>query len=208
MPKPTATQLWVYAALGVAIVALGLRSLLAPAAPPPPGTTPGPSPRTATSAGAVTVAEAAPAPMVVVHVVGAVADPGLYRLRDGARVADALERAGGTTAKAALDGVNLAARVADGQQVVVPRRGAVAAPAVAGPGGAPAATGAPAGGPVSLASATLEQLDTLPGVGPATAQKILDAREAAGGFRSVDDLANVPGIGPKKLAALRDAVAP
>lgn len=208
MPRPTATQLWVYAALGVAIVALGLRSLLAPAAAPaPPGTTPGPSPQTATT-GAVTVAQTAPSTAIVVHVVGAVAEPGLYRLRDGARVADALERAGGTTGKAALDGVNLAAKVADGQQVVVPRRGAAGAPAVTGPGGASVATGAPAGGPVSLSSATLEQLDTLPGVGPATAQKILDHRDASGGFRSVDDLASVPGIGPKRLAALRDAVAP
>jgi competence protein ComEA len=140
-----------------------------------------------------------PAERVYVDVVGAVRRPGLYRLREGARVADALARAGGVTPKAQLQLVNLAARVADGEQVVVPRRGA---PVAAG-GSAPA----PAG-PVHLNSATLEQLDALPGVGPVTAQKILDYRQQHGGFGSVDELDAVPGIGPARLENLRGLVAP
>ena len=107
------------------------------------------------------------------YVVGAVRRAGLVRLSEGARVADALERAGGPTRRADLTAVNLAAPVADGQQIVVPLRVTGAAGAAAG-----AATGAPAR--VSLASATLEQLDELPGIGPVTAQKILDWRQAHG----------------------------
>ena len=105
------------------------------------------------------------------------------------------------TAKGDLNAINLAAKVADGQQVVVPRRGA--AGVAAGGGAVP---GAPASAPVNLNSATAEQLDTLDGVGPATATKILEWRQAHGGFRSVEDLAQVPGIGPKKLAALKPKV--
>jgi competence protein ComEA len=138
-----------------------------------------------------------------VHVVGAVHDPGVYRLADGARVQDAIARAGGATARADLQAINLAAKVADGQQVVVPRRGT--APAAASPG-APAAAAGAASAPVNLNSATAEQLDTLDGVGPSTAQKILDFRTAHGGFSSVDDLAQIPGIGPKKLESLRQQV--
>src|SRR5262245_5984089 len=139
---------------------------------------------------------------VVVDVVGAVRRPGLYRLRQGSRIADAVARAGGATAKADLAQVNLAAPLADGEQVVVPRRGAVGA--AAGSGSSP---GVPAG-PVQLSTATLEQLDTLPGVGPATAQKILDYREKHGAFSSVDELDAVPGIGPKRLEQLRELVVP
>jgi competence protein ComEA len=129
----------------------------------------------------------------------------LYRLRDGSRVADALARAGGVTAKAELELVNRAALVADGEQIVVPRRGA--AVAAAGGGGAGAGTGVSTG-PVHLNSATIEQLDALSGVGPVTAQKIVDYREQHGGFRSVDELDAVPGIGPARLEQLRGAVAP
>jgi competence protein ComEA len=138
-----------------------------------------------------------------VDVVGAVRRPGLYRVRSGARVADAVAHAGGPTRKADLQLVNLAALVADGEQVVVPRRGAGgAATAAAGaPGSAPT-------GPVHLNGATLEQLDGLPGVGPVTAQKIIDYRTQHGGFGSVDELDAVPGIGPARLADLRPLVAP
>jgi competence protein ComEA len=139
---------------------------------------------------------------VVVNVVGAVRRPGLYRLRDGSRIADAVARAGGVTPKAQVELVNLASRVSDGEQIVVPRRGAVAASA----GGAGSAA-APAG-PVHLNSATLEQLDALPGVGPVTAQKILAFREEHGAFASVDELDAIPGIGPARLEQLRDLVAP
>jgi competence protein ComEA len=141
-------------------------------------------------------------PKVVVDVTGAVRRPGLYRLPDGARVADAVERAGGPTRTAFLEGVNLAAPLADGQQVLVPRK-------VTSIGGG-AAAGAPTAsvGPVSLSAATLEQLDTLPGVGPVTAQKILDYRTANGAFRSLEELDAVPGIGPATIEELRDLVVP
>jgi competence protein ComEA len=143
----------------------------------------------------------AQAKRIYVDVVGAVRRPGLYRLRAGARVADALRRAGGPTPKAQLELVNLAALIADGEQVVVPRRGA----AVVAAGGA---AGAATSGPVHLNSATVEQLDELPGVGPVTAQKIIDYRTQHGGFGSVDELDAVPGIGPARLADLRPLVAP
>jgi competence protein ComEA len=145
----------------------------------------------------------APAPesRLFVDVVGAVRRPGLYRLAQGSRVADALARAGGTTRKAQLELVNLAAPIADGEQIVVPRRGAVG---VAAQGG----VGTASTGPVHLNTATLEQLDALPGVGPVTAQKIVDYRQKHGAFGSVDELDAVPGIGPARLDELRDLVAP
>jgi competence protein ComEA len=146
------------------------------------------------------VEAAAPAALVV-HVVGAVHRPGLYRLRDGSRIADAVRRAGGATKRADLSLVNLAAPVADGVQVVVPRRVPAGAAAAAGSAQAPA-------GPVHLNTATLEQLDELPGVGPATAQKILDFRQEHGAFTSVDELDAVPGIGPARLEQLRELTAP
>ncbi len=146
-----------------------------------------------------------PAARVVVDVVGAGRRPGLYRLEQGSRIADAVARAGGATGKADLAQVNLAAPLADGEQVVVPKRGAPGA----APGGA--GVGARAGastGPVHLSTATLEQLDSLPGVGPVTAQKILDYRAKHGAFSSVDELDAVPGIGPSRMDQLRDLVAP
>lgn len=142
----------------------------------------------------------APAAKVVVHVVGAVRRAGLYRLRDGSRVADAVARAGGATRRADLAGVNLAAPVADGSQIVVPRRAEPGAPPTAASPDAPPAK-------VSLASATLEQLDALPGVGPVTAQRILDYRQQHP-FRSVEDLDSVPGIGPARIETLRELVTP
>ncbi len=151
----------------------------------------------------VRVAARATAPSsttLFVNVVGAVRRPGLYRLKDGSRVADAVTRAGGPTPRAQIELLNLAARIADGEQIVVPRRGVVGA--VARPGGGAAA------GPVHLNSATLEQLDGLPGVGPVTAQKILDYRQQHGAFGSVDELDAIPGIGPARLGTLRDLVAP
>jgi len=138
---------------------------------------------------------------VYVDVVGAVRRPGLYRVRTGARVADAVAHAGGATRKADLQLVNLAALVADGEQVVVPQRGGATTVAAQAPGSA-------SSGPVHLNSATLEQLDALPGVGPVTAQKIIDYRTQHGGFGSVDELDAVSGIGPARLADLRPLVAP
>lgn len=146
------------------------------------------------------VEAAAPAALVV-HVVGAVRRPGLYRLRDGARVADAVARAGGATRRADVSLVNLAAPIADGLQVVVPRR------APAAPSGSASAATAPAG-PLHLNTATIEQLDELPGVGPSTAQKIVDFREQHGAFTSIDELDAIPGIGPARLEQLREVAAP
>jgi competence protein ComEA len=145
----------------------------------------------------------APPPLLVVDVAGAVRRPGLYRLPHGSRVADAVAKAGGAGAKAALDGVNLAAPLADGEQVVVPARtpgGGAAAPA----GSSPTAVS----GSVSLSTATAEQLDALPGIGPVTAQKIVDYRTAHGAFHSVDELDAISGIGPAKLDQLRGLVVP
>jgi competence protein ComEA len=141
----------------------------------------------------------------VVHVTGAVRRPGVYRLRVGARVDDAVRRAGGVRPRADLTQVNLAAKVEDGRQVIVPLK-----PRAAGAGGAAdagAGTGATTPGvPLNLNTATSEQLQTLDGVGPATAQKILDYRQAHGGFSAVDELGQVPGIGERRLAALREKV--
>jgi competence protein ComEA len=144
-------------------------------------------------------AEPAPVRKLLVHVVGAVRTPGLYRLDDGSRVDDAIRAAGGAKPKAALDAINLAAPVADGQQVIVPVRERGTAP----PGVASSGTTA---GPVHLNTATLEELDTLPGIGPVTAQKILDYRDEHGAFSSVDELDAVPGIGPARLAELKKLV--
>ena len=151
---------------------------------------------------------AAVATAVVVDVVGAVRRPGLYRLEQGARIADAVSRAGGATPKADLALINLAAPLADGEQVVVPKRGTAAFGEPTAPAGSSGAGGAPSGGPVHLSTATLEQLDSLPGIGPVTAQKILDYRQKHGAFTSVDELDAVPGIGPARLDQLEDLVAP
>jgi competence protein ComEA len=140
---------------------------------------------------------------VVIDVVGAVRRPGLYRLGQGSRVADALSRAGGATRKADLALVNLAAPIADGEQVVVPLRGQGSASAASSGGAGSVSTG-----PVHLNTATVDQLDSLPGIGPVTAQKILDYRQKHGAFGSVDELDAVPGIGPSRLDQLRDLVAP
>jgi competence protein ComEA len=145
-------------------------------------------------------AEPPPARKVVVHVVGQVYKPGLYSLPEGSRVDDAIKRAGGPKPKAALALVNLAAPVADGQQVVLPSN-REAAQAL---GGDSVAGGA--GGRVHLNSATLDQLDELPGIGPVTAQKILDYRSEHGAFGTVEELDAVPGIGPATLDELRDLV--
>jgi competence protein ComEA len=146
-------------------------------------------------------ARAAPAAAMVVDVEGGVRRPGLVRLPKGARVSDAVARAGGLTAKASRAGVNLAALVSDGEQVLVPVGGvAVAAAAGAGSGAT--------SGPVSLNSATAEQLDALPGVGPVTAQKIIQFREQHGPFDSVEGLDAIPGIGPARISELQGLVTP
>jgi competence protein ComEA len=136
---------------------------------------------------------------LTVHVAGAVRQPGVYRLRPGSRVDDAVSQAGGPRRRADLSAVNLAAELEDGRQIVVPLR--------AGAGGGGAAASAPAPGvPLNLNTATPEQLDELDGIGPATAQQIIAYREAHGGFSNVDELDQVPGIGETRLASLREQV--
>lgn len=144
-----------------------------------------------------------------VHVAGAVRAPGLYELAPGARVGDAVTVAGGTLEDAALDAVNLARLVADGEQVYVPSV-AEAEAGIAPPGAAAAAVapnaGPGAGGGVDINAAPANELETLPGVGPATAAKIIAERESNGPFAAPEDLMRVAGIGEKKFEALRDLI--
>lgn len=180
-------------ALLVLALVLGARFLVGagtPSSPPPRRVVP------------LAGARVAPPKRLLVDVVGAVRRPGLYRLRGGARVADAVRLAGGVTRRADAAAVNLAAPLFDGTQVVVPSRGATA--------GAAASSGSVSAGPVrvSLNGATAEQLDALPGIGPVTAQKIVAYRTEHGSFHSVDDLDAIPGIGPARIAQLRDLVTP
>jgi competence protein ComEA len=140
--------------------------------------------------------------VLVVDVAGAVRRPGLYRLPSGSRIADAVARAGGMSRQAAAASVNLAAPLADGEQVLVPSLAGGAA------GVATAAGAASPSAPVDLNSATVEQLDALPGIGPVTAQKIVDYRTEHGPFTSVDDLDAIPGIGPARIENLRGLVTP
>ena len=148
-------------------------------------------------------AKPAAAKLLVVDVAGAVRHAGLYRLRSGSRIDDAIAAAGGPTAKAQLDSVNLAAPIADGEQIVVPGRGAAGSV-----GASPPAAGSSPSAPLDLNSATLEQLESLPGIGPVTAQKILDYRQVHGAFHSVAELEGVPGIGPAHMAQLKGLVIP
>ena len=171
-------------------------------APPPP------APRRVTSApasfGRTTTSRDT---RLVVDVVGAVAKPGIVALHAGARIVDAIAAAGGATAAADVAQLNLAAPVSDGTRIAVPVTGATI-PAVSGgaPKTAPNSSTTIATGPVDLNTATAAQLDALPGIGPATAAAIVQDRDATGPFTSVDDLTRVRGIGPSKLAQLRDLV--
>ena len=139
---------------------------------------------------------------LVVHVAGAVANPGVYRLPGDSRVTDAVERAGGPTRSAAPDAINLAAKLADGQQVIVPARVPGAA------GSATAGADPTADGPIGLGTATAEQLDTIEGIGPITAEDIIRFRDDHGGLSSVDELDQISGIGPATMEALRDRLQP
>ena len=161
-----------------------------------------------------TAATAAPstvaaAPELVVAVAGKVRRPGLVRVPAGSRVADALEAAGGVLPGVDLAGVNLARKVGDGEQVAVgvpPAPDAAGAPAAAGAAAAGVGAAGAASAPLDLNTATVEQLDALPGVGPVTAQRIVDWRARNGRFATVDQLREVEGIGERRLGQLRELV--
>ena len=193
------TQLAVYAAIGIVLVLLGIRALREPAASGSSGTEGG-----AVQLSSEPVGSGAPPASdgdVVVHVAGAVDEPGVYRLPAGSRVADAIERAGGAGGRADPDSINLAARLADGQQVVVPERV---------PQGSTAATSADpaADGPISLGSADQADLETIDGIGPVTAADIIAFRDERGGVASIEELDEIPGIGPATIESLSERLQP
>jgi competence protein ComEA len=204
MPELSRTQVLVYGAIAVALLLVGARAIRAEGGGESSfasGAAYGESSFGADGAeGEAAFGLDGQGGDVVVDVTGAVARPGVYRLPAGSRVEDAVRRAGGATAKAELEAINRAARLADGQQVVVPERA---------PGGLAAATGA-AGeeGPISLGTATVEQLDTIDGIGPVTAEKIVEFRDGQGGLASVDQLDEVSGIGPATMESLRARLQP
>ncbi|AXI81284.1 ComEA family DNA-binding protein [Peterkaempfera bronchialis] len=173
----------------------------------PAGTTPGPTPEAAAFGEAAPAGAVAPRPSpgpvaeVVVDVSGKVRHPGLRTLPRGSRVADALRAAGGPVRGADTTGLNLARVLTDGEQILVGAPGGAPGPAAQPTGGAPA-------GPISLNTATVDQLDALPGVGPVLARHIIEYRDAHGGFTSVEQLRQVTGIGDRKYAELSPLVTP
>ena len=193
MPEMSRSQVVVYAAVVVALLLVGARAIRGEQAAEPSfaiasGETREPSFSVGGSSGDL-----------VVHVAGAVRRPGVYRMPAGSRVDDAVSRAGGAAPRAQLEAINLAARLADGQQVVVPERV---------PGGPAVVAGAAEEGPISLGTATVEQLEEIEGIGPVTAADIVEFRDEHGGLSSVDQLDQVPGIGPATMESLRSRLQP
>lgn len=203
MPELSRTQIVVYGAIAVALLLVGVQAIRGE-----DGGSAGGEETTWSDSGGSGGKESGEFELsgqagdVVVDVTGAVARPGVYRLPAGSRVTDAVERAGGAAPRAEQEVVNLAARLADGQQVVVPERGPAGAVAAnAGAGGAEE-------GPISLGTATVEQLDTIDGIGPVTAEDIVQFRDEHGGLASVDQLDQISGIGPATMEALRARLQP
>ena len=161
----------------------------------------------ATTAGGAPAASTTTGPAeVVVHVAGAVARPGVQRVAADQRVGDVVDAAGGLSPEADANRINLAAPLTDGMQVYVPKVGEAAPPPVAGGSGPAGGDGGDSEPPVNVNTAGADGLDELPGVGPATADAIIEHREANGPFTTVDQLLDVRGIGDAKLAELRPLV--
>jgi competence protein ComEA len=201
MPELSRSQLLVYGAIAVALLLIGARAIRGEgsaessfaASPAAEGEGGGGG----SGSGGFTLS--GQAGDLVVDVTGAVARPGVYRLPAGSRVNDAVQRAGGPAPGAELESVNLAARLADGQQVVVPKRT---------PAGVAVGAGAPAEGPISLGTATAAQLEEVDGIGPVTAEDIIQFRDEHGGLSSVEELDQVSGIGPATMESLRAGLQP
>jgi competence protein ComEA len=202
MPERSASTIAIWAVAAVLAVVAAVRLLGGDEPAPPPLSIDGAAPgeRTAPPADRREPRGSRGADLYV-HVAGAVRRPGLIRVPAGTRVAVALERAGGPTRRADLTLVNLAAQLQDGQQIVVPVAGAAASAGATAEGAAP-------GAPIHLSSATVDQLDGIDGIGPTLAERIVEYRDTHGGFRALDELSQVDGIGEKRLATLRDALQP
>jgi competence protein ComEA len=196
MPELSRAQVAVYGAIAVALLLIGAQAIRGEGSTE--SSFAADSGGGSSSSGSFTIS--GQAGDVVVDVTGAVVRPGVYRMPAGSRVNDAVRRAGGASGKAALEAVNLAARLADGQQVVVPERGPGSSAALAG--------AADEEGPISLGTATVEQLDTIDGIGPLTAEDIIEFRDEHGGLASVDQLDQVSGIGPATMESLRARLQP
>ena len=205
MGSLTRSQLLVYGAVAVALLLIGARWIRSgdQSSSAAGGVSLSPAAGSSGSADGSFEVSAGSGEDVVVHVAGAVEEPAVYRLPAGSRVGDAVQRAGGPTARAALEGLNLAARLTDGQQIVMPSRAAGPAGVAASSGGAGTADA-----PISLGTATVEELDTIEGIGPVTAEKIIEFRSQNGGTSSVDQLDEIDGIGPATMDALRARLQP
>jgi competence protein ComEA len=195
MPELSRSQVVVYGAIAVALLLVGARAIRAEGSSPAGSSYSSSS--SSTSSGGFSVSAEGGGTDVVVDVTGAVRRPGVYRLPAGARVIEALKRAGGVTHGAAVEAINRAARLADGQQVVVPE---------AAPDGSAAAAAGGEDGPISLGGATVDQLDTIDGIGPV--EKIVEYRDQHGGLASVDQLDDISGIGPATMESLRARLQP
>ena len=188
------SQVVVYAAVAVALLLVGARAIRGEQA-----TEPSFAAAAGGGGGEATFSVGGAGGDLVVHVAGGVRRPGVYRMPAGSRVDDAVRRAGGAAPRASLEAINLAARLADGQQVVVPE---------SVPGGGVSAVGSGEDGPISLGTATVEQLEEIEGIGPVTAGDIVEFRDEHGGLSSVDQLDQVPGIGPATMESLRERLQP
>lgn len=194
MPELSRSQIFVYGAVAVVVLLVGARAIRGEQS-----TTPSFRFGTDKAVAGESFAVGGQGGDLVVHVAGAVRRPGVYRMPEGSRVDDAVSRAGGAAPAAELEAVNLAARLADGQQVVVPERVV---------GGGPTTGATAESGPISLGTATVEQLEEIDGIGPVTAAAIVEFRDEHGGLASVDQLDQVSGIGPATMESLRASLQP